>query len=333
MGINTALRWGIAGTGGIASRMAPMIGMAPSATLTAVASRRMDTAKEYADRHGADHVFDSCEKMIVSETVDAIYVATPTIVREKICLAAANHGKHVLAEKPFADLASLRRITAACRSNNVAFMDGTNFVHHPRTAFIRAHLAEHVGKPWSVASAFQFSLTDTSNIRMYPALEPYGAIGDAGWYNMRVAVEYLPDDVEIAALSAYLRRENVNAAVITGSGVIQFNDGSTTTWNCGFESGSLVMDLRISGGDGIVRMDDFLVNLTEPAQHKHTAGSGDDRERIIETPASLPAAAQMFENVAAMVGNTDFFEASVRASERTQDWLDAVWASAVANEA
>ena len=41
-----------------------------------------------------------------------------------------------------------------------------------------------------MASAFQFGLSDTSNIRLRPDLEPYGAIGDTGWYTMRAAVEY-----------------------------------------------------------------------------------------------------------------------------------------------
>jgi hypothetical protein len=32
-----------------------------------------------------------------------------------------------------------------------------------------------------------------------------------------------------------------------------------------------------------------------------------------------------------MVGNAERFEASVLASERTQEWLDAVWTSAMKN--
>lgn len=40
----------------------------------------------------------------------------------------------------------------------------------------------------------------------------------------------------------------------------------------------------------------------------------------------------MFENFAAMVGNSALFEASVAASERTQEWLDAVWTKAMKNE-
>jgi hypothetical protein len=40
----------------------------------------------------------------------------------------------------------------------------------------------------------------------------------------------------------------------------------------------------------------------------------------------------MFENFSAMVGNADLFEASVAASEKTQEWLDAIWTKAIQNE-
>ena len=188
-GRNTGtLRWGIVGTGGIANSMAPRIIEADGAALAAVSSRRMETAREFADAHEVPNAFDSWEEMCASDAVDAIYVATPTSVREEICLAAANNGKHVLGEKPFASLPSVRRITAACRDNNVAFMDGTHFVHHPRTLDIKANRDSRLGFVWSVASAFQFNLADRGNIRFNPDLEPMGAIGDAGWYNTRAAV-------------------------------------------------------------------------------------------------------------------------------------------------
>jgi hypothetical protein len=40
----------------------------------------------------------------------------------------------------------------------------------------------------------------------------------------------------------------------------------------------------------------------------------------------------MFEKFAAMVGDANLFEASVAASERTQEWLDAIWIKAMQNE-
>ena len=332
------LRWGIVGTGGIANHIAPMIKVAARAELAAVASRKIETARQFANKHGIPGAFGSWSEMLSSNTVDAIYVATPTAAREEICLLAAANGKHVLGEKPFANLASLRRITSACRKNGVGFMDGTHFVHHPRTAKIKTTMREKIGWPWSIGSTFQFGLTDAGNIRFDPKLEPYGAIGDAGWYNVRAAVEFTAPGIKIVGLDAYIRRDKKSNAAVTGSGVIAFNDGSTTTWDCGFDAGALNMDLRISGAGGQFSLNDFVQNQADgragPADYdyrKGEFGSSGTLERISVSSAK-PAAALMFENFAAMVGNSDLFEASVTASERTQEWLDAIWTKAIQNE-
>jgi predicted dehydrogenase len=330
---SNALRWGIVGTGGIANSMAPRIQEASGAELAAVSSRRMESAREFADRHGAGRAFDSWQEMIGWDGVDAVYLATPTSVREEIAVAAANAGKHVLGEKPFANLPSLQRITAACRANGVGFMDGTHFVHEPRTAHIKARVQQDIGWPWSVASAFQFGLDDTSNIRLRPDLEPYGAIGDTGWYTMRAAAEYIAAGADIASCEAYMRRHPETGACVSGSGVIRFDDGSTTTWNCGFESGAGVQDLRITGNRGVIKLDDFLRSRRDDhaGAYEYRTGWNDRGEVVV--PAGARGATLMFEDFAAMVGDSALLEASIRASERTQGWLDAVWDSALANEA
>jgi predicted dehydrogenase len=293
----------------------------------------MESAQEFATQHGAGRAFDAWQEMIAWEGVDAIYIATPTAVREEIAVAAANAGKHVLGEKPFANLPSLQRITAACRANGVGFMDGTHFPHEPRTFHIKRRMQEDIGWPWSVASAFQFGLDDTSNIRLQPDLEPYGAIGDAGWYNMRAAVEYTAPGIEITAAEAFLRRHPETKAVVAGSGVIQFDDGSTTTFNCGFESGAGVQDLRISGTKAVIKLDDFLRSRRDDHGGAYEYRSGWVSREEVVVPAAKRGATLMFEDFAAMVGDPQLREASVRASERTQAWLDAFWESALANEA
>jgi predicted dehydrogenase len=328
------LRWGIVGTGSIANGMASTMKRAARTELVAVSSRKLETAQEFATRHGIPNAFGSWAEMMSSNTIDAVYVATPTSVREEVCLSAAAHGKHVLGEKPFANLPSLRRITAACRKNGVGFMDGTHFVHHPRTAQIKATLREKIGSPWTIDSTFQFRITDADNIRMDPVLEPYGAIGDAGWYNMRAAVEYTAPGVKIIGVDAYVRRDKKTNAVITGSGVIAFSDGSTNTWNCGFESAVGNMDLRLSGPSGQFSLRDFVVTQGDPAEYEYRKsgfGPNAPSERL-QVASAKPAAALMFENFAAMVGNPELFEASVAASEKTQEWLDAIWTKAMKNE-
>jgi predicted dehydrogenase len=328
------IRWGIVGTGGIANSMAGMIKMAEISEIGAVASRRMETAQAFAKKHDVPNAFDSWQDMIDSNVIDAIYVATPTSVREEICIAAAKGGKHVLGEKPFSSLPSVKRITKACRDNNVAFMDGTHFVHHPRTLHIKENRDDTLGFVWSVASAFQFNLTDRGNIRFNPELEPMGAIGDAGWYNMRAAVEYLPPDVVLDSVSAHLRRDSETGAAISGTGVLDFTDGSSSTWNCGFDSGAVVMDLRITGTEGVINIDDFLgQNRDGSADFLYRKGGwGGGSSEDINIPSNKPGAALMFEDMAAAAGDPSLREQWMTATERTQALLDAVWMEALQRE-
>ena len=233
-----AIRWGFVGTGTIANAMAKTLRLTPAGQLVASSSRTLENAEAFAEKHGASKAFDSWQEMIEWDGIDAVYVATPTSVREEICVAAANAGKHVLGEKPFASLPSVKRITAACQKNNVAFMDGTHFSHHPRTTTLRSELDTLVGERRSLDSVFQFNVRDTSNIRMQPKLEPMGAIGDAGWYNMRAIVEYIDSSAQLDGVSTYIRRGAETGAVIGATGVLAFMDGSISTWSCAFDAGS-----------------------------------------------------------------------------------------------
>ena len=330
-----AVRWGFVGTGSIANSMARVVQLTPAAELAAVSSRKMASAEAFAANHGAGKAFDSWAEMAVWDGVDAIYVATPTSVREEICVAAAKQGKHVLGEKPFASLPSLQRITAACRENGVGFMDGTHFVHHPRTSAIQSGMAEKVGWPWSVDSAFQFNLKDRSNIRFNTELEPLGAIGDAGWYNMRAAVEYLSPGIELRSLNAYLRRDAETGAAISGGGILVFDDESTSTWNCGFDSGAVIMDLRISGDRGSISIDNFLSQDRDASASYLYRSGGWGPNAVAESvriESSLPGAALMFEDFAALVQDEALRERWMHASERTQRLLDAAWNDALKNE-
>lgn len=331
--VNT-LRWGIVGTGGIANAMAGMIKFADASELGAVSSRKMASAKEFAERHDVPESFDSWQEMIDSDHVNAVYVATPSSVREEICIAAAKGGKHVLGEKPFASLPSVNRIVAACRDNDVAFMDGTHFVHHPRTLDIKEKREERMGFVWSVASAFQFNLPDRSNIRFNPELEPMGAVGDAGWYNMRAAVEYLAPGVELDTVGASVRRDPQTNAALSGGGMFSFTDGSSSTWNCGLDSGAVVMDLRISGQKGVINIDDFISqNQDGSAEFTYRAGGG-DRGGLdqISIPSDKVGAVLMFENMAAAAADVSLREQWMTATARTQALLDAAWMAALKSE-
>jgi predicted dehydrogenase len=117
-----AVRWGVIGAGGIAFRRTIPEGIlkAPDAELVAVMDVAEDRAKEAFEKFGAKNYYLSEEELIKDESVDAVYIATPTFLHRKQVIMAAEHGKHVLCEKPMGmNLKECDDMIAACASNGV----------------------------------------------------------------------------------------------------------------------------------------------------------------------------------------------------------------------
>ena len=252
------IRWGFVGTGSIANKMARSMKDAPNAVLTASSSRTLEKAEAFAAKHKASKSFDSWNDLCQWDGIDAVYVATPTSVKEEISIAAAKAGKHVFCEKPLPDLPATQRILAACRENNVAFMDGTHFSHHPRTLQIQEQIDSLVGKRRTIDTIIQFKIKDKSNIRMNPELEPMGVLGDLGWYVMRSIVEYLDPAIELESVSAVMRRDSETQGVIGSTGLLAFSDGSTSTFSCAFDAGESRNEIRVVGSKGSLEIPKFI---------------------------------------------------------------------------
>lgn len=321
------LRWGFVGTGNIAGWMAAVVTATPAARLCAVASRHVATAQSFAGRHGAERAFDSWQEMLAWDGLDAVYVATPTSLREEISVAAANAGKHVLGEKPFASLPSLERITAACRENGVAFMDATHFVHHPRYTAIRQRAADIVGQPRSLESRFLISLTDRSDIRYDPALEPLGAIGDLGWYNMRATLEYLAPEASLRTATTHLERDDATGAIIAGEGTLAFDDDTLSSWRCSFDATPVDIGLTLTGTLGALSMDNFIGEDEDHAASYRYASDSASAEHRISIASRQSGPALMFEDFAAAARDASLRERWMQASERSQALLDAALGS------
>ena len=73
-------RWGILGTGGIATAFATDLRLLPDASPAAVGSRTPEAAAEFAERHGFARAHGSWAELAADPDVDVIYVATPHAV-------------------------------------------------------------------------------------------------------------------------------------------------------------------------------------------------------------------------------------------------------------
>lgn len=336
--VKRKLRMGVVGSGFIAEVMAQAMRESESVELVAVASRRLEGAEAYAARHGNLRTFGNWEALVAWDGLDAVYVATPTIVREEVALGAAKAGKHVLGEKPFLNLESLRRITGACLSSGVAFMDATHFTHHPRTVQLRRELAERIGPLESVSTAFFFPSADRNNIRLQPSKEPTGAIGDMAWYCMRALAEFAAADAAFVGAHGFARKDAVTGGFLRGSGVVRLSDGCTLTWDAGYTVGSCLMDLQLMGQRGVISMDDFVLDWVggflipekdfEVGFTQKSGLAGPSAFVRVPTPSARRQSVQMMEDFAALAADPcgSGVLASVALSERTQGLVDGVLA-------
>ncbi|HZT08110.1 MAG TPA: Gfo/Idh/MocA family oxidoreductase [Chloroflexota bacterium] len=99
--IQPTLRLGIAGLGQAAASMLPDIVAHPHVRLTAAADLRREARERFAAEFDGE-TYERVEDLCASPGVDAIYVATPHQFHALHTIAAIEHGKHVLLEKPMA---------------------------------------------------------------------------------------------------------------------------------------------------------------------------------------------------------------------------------------
>lgn len=96
----TSLRWGILGTGGVASLFAHDL-IDNGFQITAVGSRNQDTAEAFAEEFGGGVAHGSYEALAADPNVDVVYVSTPHPFHARNAELAISAVKHVLIEKPF----------------------------------------------------------------------------------------------------------------------------------------------------------------------------------------------------------------------------------------
>jgi predicted dehydrogenase len=197
------IRWGVIGTGGIASAFADDLRLLPDASLVAVGSRRQPSADEFADRHEVPHRHASYEALVADDAVDVVYVATPHTDHHASALLAIDAGKAVLVEKAFTVNASqARALVDAARSRGVFLMEAMwmRFLPHIRQvrSLVESGALGDIGQV--VADHGQWFERDASSRLFDPALGG-GALLDLGVYTVSFASMILGTPTRVTAVS------------------------------------------------------------------------------------------------------------------------------------
>jgi len=226
------LRIGIISTARIAERrVIPAIQRSRNAVVTAVASRDLGRARDFAARLNVPQVYGSYEALLDAPDVDAIYNPLPNSMHAEWTIKAAQSGKHVLCEKPLAaNAAEADTMIAACAANRVVLMEAFMYRFHPQNVKVVELIRDGViGAPLLVRAIFAFAVASETNIRLNTSLAG-GSLMDVGCYCVNIARTVM--SAEPQAVMALAQFGEVSKVDETMSGVLQFPGGARATFDC-----------------------------------------------------------------------------------------------------
>lgn len=185
-----------------ASKIAPKAIIRPAraredCVIQAVASRSGTRARDYANEHGIPHIETSYETLVARDDIDLIYNALPPNRHCDLSILAAQQGKAVLCEKPFAMNADeARRMVEAADDAETVLIEGFHYRFHP--AFLKFEQeikSGKIGEIENVSGIFDVHIPNCQGeLRYLPDLGG-GALMDLGCYPlhaMRTLAEHEP---------------------------------------------------------------------------------------------------------------------------------------------
>jgi len=118
------MNWGILSTGVIARNFAETAKMMDDVTVYAVASRTLESANAFADRHDIPVRYGSAQELAQDPNVDIVYIGTPHNAHYEGMKLMIENGKHVLCEKSFTtDAQQAREIFDLAKEKGVFVME------------------------------------------------------------------------------------------------------------------------------------------------------------------------------------------------------------------
>jgi predicted dehydrogenase len=196
------VRWGIAGTGGIAGRFAQALRETPEADLVAVGSRTDRNADRFGDEWDVPRRHGDYDDLARDEDVDVVYIATPQNRHADDACRYLDAGKHVLCEKPMAMTeAEVLRMTASAGLAERFLMEAIWSRFLPSYVTLWELLVQgRIGEPQLVEADFGFRMPVDPAHRLFDPARGGGALLDLGIYPLQLASWVLGPPDRVAAV-------------------------------------------------------------------------------------------------------------------------------------
>ncbi len=154
------MRVGVIGTGFGATVHVPAFKAAPDFEVVAIVSRKRENADRVASEHGIGWSGDDYRAMLREVELDVVSIATPGGLHHEIALAAAEAGRHILCEKPFAtSLTQAREMLEAARNAGMGHAVNHEFRMIPaRQAFRRMVMDNYLGTTFNIQAVLEMGM-------------------------------------------------------------------------------------------------------------------------------------------------------------------------------
>ncbi|WP_435625310.1 Gfo/Idh/MocA family protein [Flagellimonas sp.] len=273
---NGKLKWGIIGLGRIAKLFAEDLSLVEDAELVAVASTNLERAKSFSQKFGNPKAYGSYEELFADTHVDIVYVATLHHTHCQYSIAAMNHKKHVLCEKPVAiNKKEAQQMVDAAQKNDVFFMEAFWSRFNPSIEKIN-ELVSHgrIGKLRYINAEFTFyKLDDDPKSRSLNVDLAGGSLLDMGVYPVFLSYFLLGKPKEILARSQFYG----TGAEIQTSMILQYKDAQAILYS-GFANNT-DMKAKICGEVGEI----FIAPIWHETQGFHLVIDGNSEHYDLPT--------------------------------------------------
>lgn len=244
------INWGIIGLGNIAHQFAQDLALVDDAVITAVASRNLEKATDFALKYNVVNAYGDYNSIFNDATVDIIYIATPHDSHAELTIKALQNNKHVLCEKPLAlNYKDAMLMIAVSKQNNVFFMEAFWTRFNPTIREVLHKIKNGaIGEIKYINADFAFAVQNLEGNRMTDLKLGGGTLMDIGVYPLFLTYLILGIPNEIVAKANF----HTSGADLQTAMILQYNNAQAILHSSFVSSSN--REATISGTNGRINL-------------------------------------------------------------------------------
>lgn len=254
------LKWGILGSGKIATIFSTALKTINNAEIYGVASRNpqemADSGQRFTAQFGCSVCYDSFDQLLQDDNIDIIYIALPHSVHETYVLEALKHNKHVLCEKPIGiNAKQVHTMKQMAEEKHLFLMEGMWTKFLPVTKEITSAIeSDKIGKVRHIHVSFGFKAPGDDNSRFKNPALAGGSLLDVGVYTIAYANMIMKNHPSRILSMPFIGKSGVD---YSASILMEYEPGVNVELTMSFEA-FLANQAVISGDQGVIIVDSFF---------------------------------------------------------------------------